>query len=691
MAWGFLLHGLVVSGVAFRVAKHTAASWAGCRRHRFPAGAIATSAAPAGKPAARLVRTAVAWGLAALVGLVGFAGLGPVSRAYAPSVPVLDTQGQPTGLAEKPVPVTGPDVLTILVVGMDSARHVDLPPTPETRFRDIPLDKVRGRTDAIMLLGLDRRSGTIRVLHIPRDSIIGFGSRGEDKIAHYMAYYSFFELKKAVENLLGVPVHRYVVVDFEGFKTLVDALGGVTVTIDHDLQSPEGVWLPKGTHRLDGAQALRLVRHRYGENAGTLARSSLQQTFAVALARELQSDGAVRALAAYMKSPDLLKTNLSPGDIASLMREWRGVDPGGIAEFSLPGEVEEHYWRLDPAGVAETVDEFWPLEVKPPDEPTQALPGGEPTQAPPGEEPPPAQPEQAPPGEEPPPGEGEPPGDEPIAPPAENAAEPGPDTPAAVTQPGPAFLSTTAAMGPGPFVLRGLALLAGVGGDTGWPLAYYPYLREGVGRAAGPVVIYHTHATESFLPELYPAPESRIGRRADEDAFTEDLSHTVVRVGHELTAELRVMGLAARQDATVHDPGGQRGRTGAYGRSRVTAMRAKSGLADPVILLDVHRDAVTQSTTLPDGRRAASILLVVARQNPWWQWNYAFARCLESRLEAVDPGLSRGVRILDGRYNQDLSPASLIVEVGGADSTMEECLVSAKVFADVLADYLNGP
>jgi stage II sporulation protein P len=110
----------------------------------------------------------------------------------------------------------------------------------------------------------------------------------------------------------------------------------------------------------------------------------------------------------------------------------------------------------------------------------------------------------------------------------------------------------------------------------------------------------------------------------------------------------------------------------------------------PVIVLDIHRDATTSSTPLGHGQ-AASILLVVARQNPWWQWNYTFARNLDARLASEAPGLSRGVRVLDGRYNQDLSPLALIVEIGGADSTLDECLISARVFAGVLADYVGGP
>lgn len=572
-----------------------------------------------------------------------WAGLLPATELYQSRVPVLDADGQRTGLSEEAVPLSSLDFITILVVGMDSARHVDLEPTEATRFATIPLDKVRGRADTLLVVGLDRRSHTVRILHIHRDTVVNLGSRGEDKITHYMAYFSFFELKKAVENLLQIPIHRYVVLDFDGFKSLVDAIGGVTVTLDHDLLAPEGPWLSRGTHHLDGAQALRLVRHRYGEYRGVLERMDLQHRFLVALADEIRTGGAVRALTAYQRSPDVAKTNLTPLALVGLLREWQDIDPEGIVQLSLPGVPESHYWRLDPAGVSQVLEQFWPAEAAPAPTPAPAEPPATPA-------------------------------------PARTAA-------AGAATPAPAVAS---AMGPGPFVSRSLASLAGLEGEAAWPLTYYPYLHAAAGPHGAPVVIYHTHTTESFMPEIYPDPEVRAGHDSNQDAFTEDLTRSVARVGEEVGRRLREMGVDVWHLTKVHDPGGQRGRTGAYVRSRVTALAARGSLGDPVIILDVHRDATTSAATV-GGKRAASILLVVARQNRWWQWNYTFAKNLEAKLAAVAPGFSRGIRILDGRYNQDLSPMALIVEIGGADSTMEECLVSARIFAGVLADYLGGP
>ena len=543
---------------------------------------------------------------------------------------MLDEQGQPTGPDERPVPLSNLDFVTILVVGMDTARHVDLPPSPSTRFATIPLADVRGRADTLMVVGLDRRSHAIRILHIHRDTIVDLETRGPDKITHYMAYYSFFHLKKAVEQLLQMPIHRYVVVDFEGFQSLVDAIGGVTISVDHDLQAPDGVWLSEGTHRLDGATALRVVRHRYGEDEGVTARMELQHQFLQALGREIIAGGPARLLTAYRESADLIKTNLPPSALAALLREWRGASPDDVLQLSLPGSPEDHYWRLDQAGVKQALEEFWPREVRL-----------------------------------------------------------GSSAPTAPGQMSPEVASAGRA-GPWSFVSRALAGLAGPQGEVSWPLTYYPFLHSYPASPAPPVLLYHTHTTESYMPELFPDADQRALRDPNEDAFTDDLSRTVARVGDELTLALSHLGLQVRHVRVVHDPGGSSGRTGAYARSRESALSSLSRLRHPVIVLDIHRDATTTSTPLGHGQ-AASILLVVARQNPWWQWNYTFARNLDARLASEAPGLSRGVRVLDGRYNQDLSPLALIVEIGGADSTMDECLISARVFAGVLADYVGGP
>jgi len=574
-------------------------------------------------------------GLTVLTG--GWVGISPLLAVHQPGVPILNAAGQPTGEYERALPLEALDFITILIVGLDgSVRHVDLPPSRTPGFAEIPLADVRGRADAVMLLGLDRRTGRVRLLHIPRDSIVNLPGRGEDKITHVMAYFSIYEMKRTVENLLRIPVHRFVLVDFEGFQRLVDAIGGVTVTLDHDLRGPTGVWLPKGTHRLDGALALRLVRHRYGESSGDIARIRLQYTFLVGLARELLTGGFSKALGAYAASPDALKTNIALLEAVPLWREWQGYDPEAVEHLYLPGRPEAHYWRLDPAGILRTASEFWP------DLPETPAPGSPETESP-------------------------------GATPPEAAW---PDRPTLA----------------GGLLLEPFIHLAGLDRDRLWAQACFGYLHPGCASSLRPqptVVIYHTHTCESFLPELIPNEEDRLGRDRGREAFSANPELNVVRVGRELAEALSALGFDVRHITTIHDPGGPDGRRGAYERSRRTVAEVLAGIRNPVLVIDLHRNSVTARAEL-GGHSAAAVLFVVGRHNPWWQWNYTVARNLEGRISTAAPGLSRGMCLLEGRYNEDLSPLALLVEVGGADSTLEECLFSARIVAGVLADYFQG-
>jgi len=197
-------------------------------------------------------------------------------------------------------------------------------------------------------------------------------------------------------------------------------------------------------------------------------------------------------------------------------------------------------------------------------------------------------------------------------------------------------------------------------------------------------------SSNSINRQRLDAAARRAGRDPDREAFTADPERSVIRVGRELAETLDHLGLDARHIAAVHDGGGWEGRAGAYQRSRQTILAATDSTAGPVVVIDVHRDAVTERATV-GGAPAASVLFVVARHNPWWQWNYVFARNLEAGLAKIEPGLSRGVRILEGCYNEDVSPLAVLVEIGGTDSTLAESLTTARLLAGVIADYLNGP
>lgn len=249
-----------------------------------------------------------------------------------------------------------------------------------------------------------------------------------------------------------------------------------------------------------------------------------------------------------------------------------------------------------------------------------------------------------------------------------------------------------------------LALVGGEGeaaeGRGWWPYAPPRRVQEGegplIGTPAPPTVIgagepliaiYHTHAYESYVSEMKEKPVSL-------DFVTSlDGDRNVVRVGREMAERL-----ALKYKIPVVQSRTQHGSFGAYMRSRKTVQSILEKYPSVKILVDVHRDSQPADVTraVVAGRDVAKVLIVVGTGTPNLEHknperNLAFARDLLGRLNERFPGLARGINVqTDARYNQDLSPGAILIEIGGPENTMEEALNSARMVADVLADVVRS-
>ncbi|MFF9125249.1 LCP family protein [Streptomyces sp. NPDC014889] len=158
---------------------------------------------------------------------------------------------------------------------------------------------------------------------------------------------------KTVEQMSGIRMDHYVEIDFSGFKGLVDAIGGVDVTVDQDIHDKSsGLDLTAGTHRLDGTQSLQFVRTRHGIGDGSdLGRISLQQQFMLDLLGEIKKQDLLGSPSKTYKIADSLTAALTTdSDLASLTklaefgRSLNGVDPSSMETIMLP----VMYDKIDP-------------------------------------------------------------------------------------------------------------------------------------------------------------------------------------------------------------------------------------------------------------------------------------------------------------------------------------------------------
>lgn len=176
--------------------------------------------------------------------------------------PVTDPSG-------KPVPTTGVGT-NFLVIGSD---------TRSTSGQG-------GRADVIVLVHVPADPTSIQMIHFPRDLYVDIPGHGKNKINAAYAFGKEPLLVRTLENLLRIRIDHVARTDFEGFKGMTDAVGGVRVYAEEasDGSGNGGpVVIKKGWNTLDGTQALAFVRERYTLSEGDISRGRRQLAFIKAL------------------------------------------------------------------------------------------------------------------------------------------------------------------------------------------------------------------------------------------------------------------------------------------------------------------------------------------------------------------------------------------------------------------------
>jgi LCP family protein required for cell wall assembly len=152
-------------------------------------------------------------------------------------------------------PIESVDPLVFLVIGSDSRAGLD----SLQNFGDS--DGARG--DVIMLIKLYPGDGHVQILSLPRDLLVEIPGEGTDRINAAYAAGGAPLMVRTVKQVTGLPVHHYVEVDFVGFQSLVDDIGGVYLDFPYPARdSKSGLSVDAGYQLLDGSQALAYARSR---------------------------------------------------------------------------------------------------------------------------------------------------------------------------------------------------------------------------------------------------------------------------------------------------------------------------------------------------------------------------------------------------------------------------------------------
>ena len=145
-----------------------------------------------------------------------------------------------------------------------------------------PSEEDTGRSDTLFVVMLDSDNNNVSLLSVPRDTRVKIPGYGWDKINHAFAFGGHKLTQQTTEELLGIRINNYVMIDFKGFKGLVDAIGGVDIEVEkpmsyYDEWDGFTIDLAPGMQHMDGDKAIQYVRYR--DEEGDIGRIRRQQKF----------------------------------------------------------------------------------------------------------------------------------------------------------------------------------------------------------------------------------------------------------------------------------------------------------------------------------------------------------------------------------------------------------------------------
>ena len=204
------------------------------------------------------------------------------------------------------------------------------------------------------------------------------------------------------------------------------------------------------------------------------------------------------------------------------------------------------------------------------------------------------------------------------------------------------------------------------------------------------VLIVHSHGSESY-EKTEDYTESSAYRTLNTD-------YNMISIGKELQQILQSGGIRVIHDTTMHD---QPSYSASYSQSRKSIKAYLQEYPSICFVLDLHRDAVENNkgkqvsfTAEYQGNTAAQLMLVVGTDvnlsHPDWPENMSLAVKLHAQLERDFPGICRPISFRSQRFNQDLSPGALLVEVGSAGNTRQEALAAVRVLGQAVLELSKG-
>ena len=200
------------------------------------------------------------------------------------------------------------------------------------------------------------------------------------------------------------------------------------------------------------------------------------------------------------------------------------------------------------------------------------------------------------------------------------------------------------------------------------------------------VLLLQTHATESYTKHGECYEESASWRTLDED-------YNMLSVGELMAESLSRHGIRVLQDRQLYDHPSY---NGSYTRARASLKDWLEAYPGIQLVLDLHRDASggeggqMRTEALVNGEPSAQLMIVVGTNHEGYEENLSLGLKLHAQLETTHPGIMRPLQLRAQRFNQDLCPGALLIEVGAAGNSHAEARRAVEALAEAVAALSRG-
>ncbi len=212
------------------------------------------------------------------------------------------------------------------------------------RFNVLVVGLENCRTDTIMVASYDMENKTADLISIPRDTYYPRNADDSPDLKKINAVYAeggIEKLTSAIQDMLGIPLEKYVIIDYEAVVSCVDLLGGVEVNVPFHMEysdpydnPPLVIDIPEGAQILNGEQSLKFLRFRKGYANQDLGRIEAQQQF---LKSAIEQSLSLQLPALIKEAYSYVETNVTVTDLLSMAGDIIGFSADNINSNILQG------------------------------------------------------------------------------------------------------------------------------------------------------------------------------------------------------------------------------------------------------------------------------------------------------------------------------------------------------------------